>query len=55
MDIKEMARLLGKTGGDQTLKNHGAEYFKEISKLAHAAKRKLEKQRKQIRKNNERI
>jgi hypothetical protein len=37
-DVKKYLSSLGKKGGGTTLKKHGKEHFKKISKLAHEAR-----------------
>jgi hypothetical protein len=40
MDYTEVARQLGKRGGEKTRERHGVEYFKRISKKAAEARKK---------------
>lgn len=40
MDNKEMARLLGSSGGQATRKKYGAEHYRKMAYLAAEAKRK---------------
>jgi hypothetical protein len=38
-DMKEIAKLLGRKGGEATSKKHGKDYFKRISRLGVEARR----------------
>ena len=58
MNVHEISKYLsdiGRKGGEQTLNLHGVAYFKALSKKAHEAKKQLNKMKKQIRRENEKI
>ncbi len=42
-DLKEARRLFAQSGGRATLKKKGATYFKELSKKAVEARKKIKK------------
>ena len=39
-DISKSAAILGKKGGDATLKNKGRSYFSKIAKIKRASRKK---------------
>lgn len=54
MNLSKAASLMGKKGGVAKLKKYGIICFQEMAKKSHL-KRSIEKQRKTIRKQNEKI